>query len=98
MALAGLDNAALSELTEELQVPALHGVLQLEPRQVNSIAGVGCRISLPEEHAHRTLADVLRVVEQSRMVTKGGFVGDKNSLVECVEYLFTKISTRKRSA
>ena len=32
------------------------------------------------------------------MVTKGGFVGDKNSLVECVEYLFTKISTRKRSA
>ena len=66
-ALAGLDNAALSELTEELQVPALHGVLQLEQRQVNSIAGVGCRISLPEEHAHRTLADVLRVVEQSRM-------------------------------
>lgn len=32
------------------------------------------------------------------MITKGGFVGDKNSLVECVEYLFTKISTRKRSA
>ncbi|MEG6502304.1 nucleotide-binding domain containing protein, partial [Desulfovibrio sp. 1214_IL3152] len=30
------------------------------------------------------------------MITKGGFVGDKNSLVECVEYLFTKISTRKR--
>ncbi len=31
------------------------------------------------------------------MVTKGGFVGDKGSLVQCVEYLFTKISTRKRS-
>ena len=30
------------------------------------------------------------------MITKGGFVGDKNSLVECVEYLVTKISTRKR--
>ena len=32
------------------------------------------------------------------MITKGGFVGDKGSLVECVEYLFTKISTRKRPA
>ena len=32
------------------------------------------------------------------MITKGGFVGDKDSLVECVEYLFTKISSRKRPA
>lgn len=30
------------------------------------------------------------------MITKGGFVGDQNSLVECIEYLFTKISTRQR--
>ena len=32
------------------------------------------------------------------MITKGGFVGDKDSLAACVEYLFTKISTRKRPA
>jgi uncharacterized protein YgbK (DUF1537 family) len=32
------------------------------------------------------------------MVTKGGFVGEQNSLVECIEYLFTKISTRRRRA
>ena len=32
------------------------------------------------------------------MVTKGGFVGNQNSLVECIEYLFTKISTRQRRA
>ena len=32
------------------------------------------------------------------MITKGGFVGDKDSLVECMEYLFTKISSRKRPA
>lgn len=30
------------------------------------------------------------------MVTKGGFVGDKDSLIECINYLFTKISTRQR--
>ena len=29
------------------------------------------------------------------MVTKGGFVGGTESLVQCIEYLFTKISTRK---
>ena len=30
------------------------------------------------------------------MITKGGFVGDTGSLVQCVDYLFTKISTRTR--
>ncbi|MDL2209795.1 hypothetical protein LJC26_03205 [Desulfovibrio sp. OttesenSCG-928-O18] len=30
------------------------------------------------------------------MVTKGGFVGDTGSLAQCVEYLFTKISTKTR--
>lgn len=30
------------------------------------------------------------------MVTKGGFVGDTGSLVHCIEYLSTKISTRTR--
>ena len=30
------------------------------------------------------------------MVTKGGFVGDTTALVRCIDYLFTKISTRTR--
>lgn len=30
------------------------------------------------------------------MITKGGFVGETGSLVQCVEYLFTKISTQTR--
>lgn len=30
------------------------------------------------------------------MITKGGFVGDTGSLVACIEYLFTKISTKTR--
>jgi uncharacterized protein YgbK (DUF1537 family) len=30
------------------------------------------------------------------MVTKGGFVGDTESLVRCIDYLLTKISTRTR--
>lgn len=31
------------------------------------------------------------------MVTKGGFVGDNGSIVECVNYLFTKISSQTKS-
>lgn len=32
------------------------------------------------------------------MVTKGGFVGDSESIVQCVNYLFTKISTQTRQS
>lgn len=32
------------------------------------------------------------------MVTKGGFVGDPGSVVTCIDYLFTKISTRPHEA
>jgi uncharacterized protein YgbK (DUF1537 family) len=32
------------------------------------------------------------------IVTKGGFVGDTRSLVDCVRYLKTKISTRTKHA
>lgn len=30
------------------------------------------------------------------MITKGGFVGDTGSLIQCIEYLFAKISTKIR--
>ena len=46
---------------------------------------------LAARKAHREV-----FMQSNTMITKGGFVGDKDSLVECVEYLFTKISTRKR--
>ena len=32
-----------------------------------------------------------------RMVTKGGFVGDAKGLVQCIDYLLTKISTQTRT-
>lgn len=66
-ALARLDTARLAVLTEELGLPALHNCLTLERRSVNAIGGVGCRIDLPHDHAHRTLADILAVIDNSRM-------------------------------
>lgn len=66
-ALGGLDNARLAALTEELNLPALHGCVRLEPRSVNHVAGFGCHIDLPHEHEHRTLTDILTIIDASRM-------------------------------
>lgn len=65
--MAGLDDAGLNSLASELELPALRGVLALESRQVSSIAGVGCRINLPHEHAHRTMQDILQIIRASKM-------------------------------
>ena len=66
-ALLDLDAPALDALTDELRLPALHGVLRLEARQVNGIAGVGCHIDLPHEHSHRSLADILALLDVSAL-------------------------------
>lgn len=73
MMLAGLSSMAeltqkeLDALTEELKLPALARCLTIEPRSVNHIAGIGCRIELPHEHAHRTLADIRQIIDDSLM-------------------------------
>ena len=66
-ALAGLTDKELHSLLAELTIPGLEGCLILEPRIVHHIAGVGCRITLPHEHAHRTLQDILKIIENSAM-------------------------------
>ena len=65
--LAGLDDETLDKLVEELGIPALHGCLRVRPRSVNHIAGRGCEITLPHEHAHRTFADIAALIAQSAM-------------------------------
>lgn len=65
--LAGLTNAELNALVEELHLPALKDCLNLEARAINHIAGVGCQVNLPHEHAHRTLTDIIQIIETSDM-------------------------------
>lgn len=65
--LAGLTEQELHALLAELNVPALEGCLKLEQRMIHHIAGVGCAITLPHEHAHRTLQDILKIIENSAM-------------------------------
>lgn len=66
-AVAGLKDTELEALVHELNLPALRGALKLEARSVNHIAGVGCRIDLPQEHAHRSLADIRQMITDSAM-------------------------------
>jgi uncharacterized protein (DUF111 family) len=65
--MAGLTGEETAVLIKELRLPALEGALSVEARTVNQVAGVGCRIDLPHEHAHRTLADIRAIIMGSCM-------------------------------
>lgn len=65
--LAGLSNQDLNALVKDLKLNDLVECVTIEPRSVNHIAGVGCRITLPHEHVHRTLADIEKIIHESNM-------------------------------
>lgn len=73
MMLAGLARLAevtddeLQSLVGELKISALEGSLSVGPRTIHHVAGVGCRVDLPHEHAHRNLADILKLITTSSM-------------------------------
>ncbi len=73
MMLAGL--ALMSEASQEeldalvagLGLDALTGAVSLERRSINQVAGWGCRINLPHEHAHRNMRTIAGIIEKSAM-------------------------------
>lgn len=65
--MAGASQADLDGLAAGLGLEALAGSVRLERRSVNQVAGWGCRISLPHEHAHRTMRDITAIIEKSAM-------------------------------
>lgn len=75
--MAELHTADLQSLIDELHQPALQGCLSLEARSVNHIAGVGCHVHLPHEHAHRNLGDILHIIEASAMPQEAQILASK---------------------
>lgn len=65
--MAELQQTDLDALVKELGLSALEGTLTLESRSVNHIAGIGCRIELPHEHAHRTFSEIRSIISASIM-------------------------------
>lgn len=65
--MAGVSQEDLDGLVAELGLNSLAGSVSLERRSVNQVAGWGCRVSLPHEHAHRTMRDIAAIIEKSAM-------------------------------
>ncbi len=70
IAIADVNQEQLDLLIQCVGVPALEGCLHLEKRAVNQVQGVGCRIILPHEHAHRTLTDIVSLIEDSKLTSR----------------------------
>jgi len=74
LCMTGVEATQLDTLTASIGLPALAGCIRLEKRMVRGIGGWGCRIELPHEHAHRTLSDVVTLIQ------RGGMSGEAKKL------------------
>lgn len=68
--LSGLDTKGLSALVETIGLAPLNGSVSLERKAVNSVNGWHCRVDLPREHVHRTLADIRKIIAASALSPK----------------------------
>ena len=65
--LAGIGNAELSALVDQIGLPALTDCVTIEHTHVEWITGSRAIINLPHEHHHRTLAAILGIIAASRL-------------------------------
>lgn len=63
----GLDSTQLAERLQSLSLPAAENCVQIENRMIHGIQGKYARVSLPHEHAHRSLNDILGIINASSM-------------------------------
>lgn len=65
--LLGLSADALDERVQRIGVPAVQGVVSVIPRFVAGIGGWASEVSLPDEHIHRCLEDILQLIAHSQL-------------------------------
>lgn len=63
----GVEQNDLDRFVADVGLGALTGSIRLERRSVNDVQGVGCAVTLPHEHAHRTLADIAAIIQAGAM-------------------------------
>ena len=63
----GADQAAIDGHIASLGLPALEGSLAVIPHSLSEVGGWQCRVTLPHEHSHRTLADILAIIAAGAM-------------------------------
>jgi len=64
------DQAAIDRHIASIGVPALEGSLEIIPHSLNGVGGWQCRVTLPHEHSHRTLADITEIIVASSMTER----------------------------
>lgn len=65
--LLDLDDAAVRERASRIGVAALNDALRIEARVVAGITGWHACVTLPHEHAHRGLQEILSIIERSSL-------------------------------
>lgn len=65
--MGNVEQAELDAMVEAMGVAALAGCVRLEERSVNHVAGYGCVVDLPHEHAHRDLSTIKGILRDSTM-------------------------------
>jgi uncharacterized protein (DUF111 family) len=65
--LLDLSPDALNERVQRIGVPALEGAVSVIPRFVAGIEGWATEVSLPHEHVHRRLEDILQIIAHSQL-------------------------------
>lgn len=75
---------AMLQMTEEAAdeilngiLPALKGSIHIKEKFVGGIRGLFCEVLLPSEHAHRTLKDILEIIDSASMSPQGKLYAQK---------------------
>lgn len=64
------DQPLLDSLIAAIGLPELAGALAVTPHSLNGVGGWQCAVSLPHEHAHRTLADIRAIIAASALTDR----------------------------
>ncbi len=68
--LTNTNNAELLALVGKLNLPVQDLIVEVHQEVLNGITGYKAKIELPHEHAHRTLADITHIINNSDMTDK----------------------------
>ena len=61
------DQTAIDAHIASIGMPELAGGLTLVPHSVSEVGGWQCAVTLPHEHSHRTLADIVTIIRASSL-------------------------------
>lgn len=68
----GADQAAIDAHIASIGLDVLTGSLAVVPHSLNQVGGWRCKVTLPHEHSHRTLADITAIIDASALTEGAG--------------------------